>query len=68
MARIQAAGSSGFVKRLQQRLADPAPLARSESNITVIATQTGETKMADMMSMMTPAATAPAPKKAAKKK
>ena len=45
VARIQAAGSSGFVKWLQcQKSTAPAPLARCRSTITVTATQTGETK------------------------
>src|ERR1022692_3218305 len=40
----------------------------TDALITVIATQTGEPKMADMMTMATPAAPSAAPKKKAAKK
>src|ERR1022692_2060353 len=40
----------------------------TDAHITVIATQTGEPKMADMMTMATPAAPSAAPKKKAAKK
>jgi len=70
---MQAAGGNGFVKR-QLEIRVPNGGAKDacdevEINITVTATQTGETTMmADMMSMITPSAPAAAPKKKAKKK
>ena len=54
---------------MHDKFDDPEPPAEKRSNITVTVTQTGETKMmADMMSMMTPAAPSAAPKKKAAKR
>jgi hypothetical protein len=67
-ARIQAAGNNGFVKWLKQTTTSFGVACAKWKHHNSQSNSDRRNEMADMMSMMTPAAAAPAPKKAAKKK